>query len=108
MLRGLDLDIVLKQGAHVSHPTGIENVDIADVLDRLLISNGASASVTTGIAELDDRLGVLFRGQLDECFDQNIPGNSKTIDRTVGANCVVSHKSTDLTCPRFHGRQDKV
>lgn len=33
---------------------------------------------------------------IDEWFGQNIPSNSRTIDRTVGTNCVVSHKSTDL------------
>ena len=33
---------------------------------------------------------------IDVLRGQNIPGNSKTIDRTIGLGCVVSHKSTDL------------
>lgn len=34
--------------------------------------------------------------RIDVLRGQNIPHNAKVIDRTVGANCVVSHKSTDL------------
>lgn len=33
---------------------------------------------------------------VDVLRGQNIPGNSKTIDRTVGLGCIVSHKSTDF------------
>ena len=34
--------------------------------------------------------------EIDQVREQNIPRNSKTIDRTVGMSCVVSHKSTDI------------
>jgi hypothetical protein len=34
--------------------------------------------------------------RIDVLRGQNIPHNAKVIDRTIGANCVVSHKSTDL------------
>lgn len=50
----------------------------------------------------------LVTGKLiDEWFDQNIPGNSKAIDRTVGTNCVVSHKSTDLR-PKSYRSPNRV
>lgn len=34
--------------------------------------------------------------RIDVLRGQNIPHNAKVIDRTIGADCVVSHKSTDL------------
>ncbi len=34
--------------------------------------------------------------QIDFIRGQNIPHNAKSIDRTIGLSCVVSHKSTDL------------
>jgi hypothetical protein len=39
--------------------------------------------------------------EIDVLRGQNIPANSRLIDRTVGANGVVSHKSTDLTCKSY-------
>jgi hypothetical protein len=39
--------------------------------------------------------------QVDAIRGQNIPSNAKAIDRTVGSNCVVSHKSTDLRLPSY-------
>jgi hypothetical protein len=33
---------------------------------------------------------------IDVLRGQNIPGNSRTIDRTIGLGCIVSHKSTDF------------
>ena len=33
---------------------------------------------------------------IDVLRGQNIPGNSKTIDRTISLGCIVSHKSTDF------------
>lgn len=40
------------------------------------------------------RAGLL----VDVLRGQNIPGNSKTIDRTLIPDGIVSHKSTDLRC----------
>lgn len=34
--------------------------------------------------------------EIDSIRGQNIPSNSKTIDRTKGINIIVSHKSTDV------------
>ena len=39
--------------------------------------------------------------RVDLIRGQNIPSNAKTIDRTVGLSCVVSHKSTDLRCKSY-------
>lgn len=38
--------------------------------------------------------------QLDDLRRQNIPHNSRVIDRTDGSN-MVSHKTTDLRCPTY-------
>jgi len=34
--------------------------------------------------------------EIDSLREQNIPSNSKTIDRTMGRNTIISHKSTDI------------
>ena len=34
--------------------------------------------------------------EIDSLRGQNIPSNSKTIDRTEGLNIIISHKSTDI------------
>lgn len=34
--------------------------------------------------------------KIDQLRNQNIPHNSKTIDKTAGLDCIISHKSTDL------------
>lgn len=34
--------------------------------------------------------------KVDQLRNQNIPSNSKTIDRTSGLACIISHKSTDI------------
>ena len=39
--------------------------------------------------------------EIDVLRGQNIPPNSKAIDRTVGISGVVSHKSTDLRCKSY-------
>jgi hypothetical protein len=39
--------------------------------------------------------------RVDLLRGQNIPSNARTIDRTVGLFCVVSHKSTDLRCKSY-------
>ena len=39
--------------------------------------------------------------QVDVLRGQNIPGNSKAIDRTLVPDGVVSHKSTDLRCKSY-------
>lgn len=36
--------------------------------------------------------------EIDRLRGQNIPFNSRVIDRTDGISCVVSHKSTNLLC----------
>ncbi len=41
-----------------------------------------------------DRL--LSGKKIDRLRNQNIPHNSRTIDRTSGLSCIISHKSTDL------------
>lgn len=43
------------------------------------------------------RAGLL----VDVLRGQNIPGNSKTIDRTLIPDGIVSHKSTDLRCKSY-------
>jgi hypothetical protein len=39
--------------------------------------------------------------EIDVIRGQNIPANSKAIDRTIGMSGVVSHKSTDLRCKSY-------
>ncbi len=39
---------------------------------------------------------LLSDKEIDKIRGQNIPHNSKAIDRTISLNCIVSHKSTDL------------
>lgn len=39
--------------------------------------------------------------ELDKLRGQNIVSNAKTIDRTEGLSCIVSHKSTDLRKPSY-------
>jgi hypothetical protein len=41
---------------------------------------------------------------IDAYRDQNIPFNSKTIDRTVGQAGVVSHKSTDIRLKSYQSQ----
>lgn len=43
--------------------------------------------------------------RIDVLRKQNIPHNSRCIDRTVGGNCVVSHKSTDLRLKSYRSPQ---
>lgn len=42
---------------------------------------------------------------VDVLRGQNIPGNSKAIDRTLVPDGVVSHKSTDLRCKSYQSPQ---
>ncbi len=39
--------------------------------------------------------------EIDVLRGQNIPANSKSIDRTRGMSTVISHKSTDLRCRSY-------
>jgi hypothetical protein len=43
--------------------------------------------------------------RIDVLRMQNIPHNSRCIDRTVGGKCVVSHKSTDLRLKSYQSPQ---
>lgn len=40
--------------------------------------------------------------EIDRLRNQNIPHNSKVIDRTIMLDCIVSHKSTDTRCKSYH------
>jgi len=52
---------------------------------------------------LGDRMSSGKR--IDALRNQNIPHNSRTIDRTVGLNGIVSHKSTDLRRKTYRSAQ---
>jgi hypothetical protein len=43
--------------------------------------------------------------EIDRLRNQNIPHNSRTIDRTIMLDCMVSHKSTDTRCKSYQHPQ---